>query len=101
MIIYNVTVKVDNSIAEEWVKWMKQEHMGELLNTGLFFDCRLFHLMEQDEHEGKTYVAQYFCENMEQYNTYISEHAPKMRDKGFKRFGDKFIAFRSLMKTVN
>ena len=101
MIIYNVTVKVDNSIAAEWLQWMKEEHIADVLGTGLFFDCRLCHLMEQDEHEGKTYIAQYFCESMEQYNTYISEHAQKMRDKGFKRFGNKFIAFRTLMKTLS
>lgn len=100
MIIYNVTVKVDNSIAQEWVQWMKQEHIPDLLATGLFFDCRLCYLLEQDEHEGKTYTAQYFCESMEQYNTYIAEHAQKMRDKGFARFGNKFIAFRTLMRTI-
>ena len=101
MIIYNVTVKVDNSIAGEWVKWMKEEHLADVVNTGCFFDSRLCYLLEQDEKEGKTYVAQYFCENMEQYNTYISEHAQKMRDEGFKRFGNKFIAFRTLMRTEN
>jgi hypothetical protein len=101
MIIYNVTIKVDNSIVNDWLKWMKEEHLADVVSTGCFFDSRLCHLLEQDEKEGKTYVAQYFCENMEQYNTYISEHAQKMRDKGFKRFGNKFIAFRTLMRTEN
>ncbi len=98
MIIYNVTVKVDNDIAHEWVKWMKQEHIPELMQTGLFVDYRLCRLLEQDETEGKTYTAQYFCDSMEHYNTYISEHAAKMREKGFARFGNKFAAFRTVMK---
>ena len=97
MIIYNVTIKLEKGIEKEWVEWMKQEHMPELLRTGLFVDSRLCRLLEQDEHEGKTYVAQYFCDSMEHYQTYISEYAQKMRDKGFKRFGNQFIAFRTVM----
>lgn len=101
MIIYNVTVKVNNDIAADWVKWMKEEHMPELLDTGLFSDCRLCRLLEQDEEEGVTYIAQYFCDNIQQYNTYIAGHAQTMRDKGFRRFGNGFIAFRTLMETEN
>lgn len=97
MIIYNVTVKVDKSIVEEWLRWMRQEHIPDLMKTGLFVDAKLCRLLEQDETDGKTYVAQYFLDSMEHYNSYIAEHAPRMRDKGFKRFGNKFIAFRTVM----
>jgi hypothetical protein len=98
MIIYNVTVKLTHHIHTEWLRWMKEEHMQDLINTGLFIDSRLCRLLEQDEADGVTYVAQYFCDNMDDYNDYLKTHAPTMRDKGFKKFGDQFIAFRTLMK---
>lgn len=97
MIIYNVTVKVDHTIADEWVNWMKTEHIPDLMKTGLFVDYRLCRLLEQDETEGRTYTAQYFCDSLEHYHNYIEEHAPKMREKGMKKFGNKFIAFRTVM----
>lgn len=100
MIIYNVTIKVNNDVADEWVQWMKTEHIAELLNTGLFVDCRLCRLLEQDELEGITYSAQYFCENLDNYNKYIDTYAQDMRDKGFKKFGGKFVAFRSVMEVI-
>ncbi len=100
MIIYNVTLKVDNSIAGEWVRWMKTEHMNDLMKTGLFTDCRLCHLLGQDETEGITYSAQYFCESMEQYNNYIEKFADRMREQGNKLFGGKFIAFRTVMEII-
>jgi hypothetical protein len=98
MIIYNVTVKVEKDIVPEWVQWMKHEHIPDLMRTGLFIDYRLCRLLEQDELEGVTYIVQYFCDSLEHYNTYISEHAQKMRDKAFKRFGSRFIAFRTVME---
>lgn len=100
MVIYNVTVKVDNEVADAWVRWMKTEHMADLMNTGLFVDCRLCRLLEQDEAEGITYTAQYFLESIGQYNKYIDNHAEKMREKGFKLFGGKFAAFRTIMEII-
>ena len=100
MIIYNVTIKVETGTADAWVEWMKSEHLADLMSTGLFTGHRLCRLLEQDEADGVTYSVQYFCEGMEQYNNYIDNHAEKMRDKGFKMFGGKFIAFRTVMETI-
>jgi len=100
MIVYNVTIKVVNEVADAWVKWMKTEHIAEVIGTGLFVECRLCRLLEQDEADGVTYSAQYLCNSIDDYNAYINEHAEKMRDKGFKLFGGKFIAFRSVMEII-
>ncbi len=100
MIIYNVTVKVDADAADAWVKWMKTEHMADVMSTGLFIDCRLCRLLEQDEAEGVTYAAQYMLDSIDQYNTYIDKHAQHMREKGFRLFGAKFAAFRTVMEIV-
>ena len=100
MIVYNVTLKVDHEITDAWVSWMKTEHMPELMGTGLFVDCRLCRLLEQDELEGVTYSAQYTMHGIEQYNNYIDNYAERMRDKGFKLFGGKFAAFRTVMEII-
>ncbi len=100
MIIYNVTLKVESSVCDEWISWMKEVHMPEVMGTGLFTDCRLCRLLEQDEAEGVTFAAQYFCDSLEQYNNYIDKFAQDMRERAFKLFGGKFVAFRTVMETV-
>lgn len=100
MIIYNVTIKVEHEIAADWVRWMKSEHMADLMKTGLFTDCRLCRLLEQDETDGVTYSAQYYCAGMQEYNKYIDEYAQIMRDKGNSLFGGRFIAFRTVMEII-
>ena len=100
MIIYNVTIKVSPEIDDIWVKWMKEEHMNDLIATGLFTDSRLCRLLEQDDSEGRTYSAQYFCQSLDDYHTYINEHSAAIREKGLTRFGNKFIAFRTVMEIV-
>lgn len=100
MIIYNVTIKVQHDIVDAWLRWMKEEHMQDLQRTGLFTDYRLCRLLEQDETDGITFSAQYFCDSLEDYHEYINRHANGMREKGQKKFGDKFIAFRTVMEAV-
>ena len=98
MITYNVTVKVDPSIEKEWLHWMENEHMAALFDTGCFDSYQLHKLLEQDETEGVTYVAQYYCKSLDEYHDYLENHAQKMREAGSHKFGNKFIAFRTLMQ---
>lgn len=97
MIIYNVTIKVNHAIAAEWLRWMKNEHMPQLLETGCFSGHRLFRLLEQDDTEGPTYCAQYYCDTLEQYRRYMDTHVAVMRERSLSLWGSQFIAFRSVM----
>lgn len=99
-IIYNVTVKVDAAIAESWLQWMIDEHIPEILLSKCFYDYRILRLLEVDETEGPTYAIQYLAESKADYNRYIEKHAEGMRKKSFDRWGEKFIAFRSVMAVV-
>lgn len=100
MIIYNVTIKIVPEIEAEWIAWMQQEHIPELMNTGLFTGHRFCRLLEPIETDGLTFIAQYFCPSKKEYETYIAQHAPAMREKGLQKFGDRFIAFRTVMEEV-
>lgn len=100
MILYNVTVKVNHESAAEWLRWMREEHIPDLMETGLFIEAKVFRLLETDESDGLTYAAQYFCNSMEDYQVYIERHAAAMRAKGLEKFGDKFIAFRTVMEQL-
>ena len=101
MIVYNVTIKLAHAIHTEWLQWLKDEHVPEVLQTGCFTHATVLRLLEIDDTEGPTYTIQYFAESKSLYNNYIDKHAPIMRQKSFDKWGNKFIAFRSVMQVVN
>lgn len=100
MLVYNVTIKVEHSIADAWLKWMQEEHIPEVTGTGCFTHAVMLRLIEVDETDGLTYAVQYHAESKDKYNRYIQDHATIMRQKGFDKWGSKFIAFRSVMEVV-
>ena len=100
MIIYNVTIKVEASIAGEWLKWMQEEHIPDVMKTGCFSSHRVVRLLEVDETEGPTYAIQYHADSKADYNRYIQLYAVVLREKSIQKWGDRFIAFRSVMEEV-
>ncbi len=101
MIVYNVTTKVTNAINQSWLQWIQEEHIPGIVNTGCFTHATVLQLLETDDNEGPTYVVQYFAESKSQYNRYTEKHAAGMRQKAFAKWGDQFIAFRSLMQVIH
>jgi hypothetical protein len=101
MIVYNITMKVNPDIEAEWLQWQKEEHIPEIMATGLFTAYRIFLLLEQDDTDGNTYIIQYTALSIEHYNIYINSFAPLLRQKAFERWGDQFVAFRTVMQAVN
>ena len=100
MIVYNITIKVENDIVGHWMEWQKQVHIPEILSTGLFHDHRFYQLLEQDESDGATFVIQFFASELSLYNEYIEKYAPLLRNKAFQKWGNKFIAFRTVLSSV-
>lgn len=97
-IIYNVTIKVNHSIAADWRHWMLQEHIPMLMKTGCFVDAKFYRLLEQDDTDGPTFCAQYFCAQMGDYERYLNEFAASMRAETQKLWGNNLVAFRSVME---
>ena len=101
MIIYNVTTKVSRNIASDWLKWLKEEHIPDLVQTGCFTHAVILHLIESDDEEGMTYAVQYHTESKALYKRYIDNFSEEMRKKTIHKWGDKFISFRTLMEVVH
>jgi len=101
MIIYNVTIKVTPDIAGEYLQWLQEEHLQEMMQTGLFSSYRLCRLLEPEDPEGATYVVQYHCDSIENYKSYVDEHSQRMRQKGLDKFGNKMVAFRTIMELLH
>ncbi|RYY48531.1 MAG: DUF4286 family protein [Chitinophagaceae bacterium] len=101
MIIYNVTIKVAEPIKIEWLQWLKSVHIPEVIATGCFTHAVATKLLEIDDSDGPTYAIQYHAESKALYNRYIEKYAGEMRQKSFDKWGNQFIAFRSVMEIVN
>lgn len=99
MIIYNVTVKIDNDIHDDWMDWMRSIHIPEVMATQKFIDHQVAKVLVDDE-DGITYSIQYKCESMSKLEEYYQEHAPTLQRDHAERYKDRFVAFRTLLEVI-
>jgi len=100
MYIYNVTVNIDDSVHDKWLDWMKNEHIPQMLKLGKFNNALMSKVMTQGD-SGSTYSIQYQTDSKETLDKYYKEDAELLRQEGFKKFGDKFVAFRTELDVVS
>lgn len=101
MYIYNVTINVEESIHDEWLLWMKEIHIPEMLAIGKFTNARMLKVLVEEEMGGITYAIQYTTDSKETLEKYYTEEAPRMREEGIKRFSNKFVAFRTELQLIS
>ena len=99
MILYNVTINIEHDVHEEWLKWMREVHIPEVMQTGLFIENKICKLLV-DEEQGITYSFQYTCKTLEDYKKYQTEHAPRLQADVKKKYEGKFVAFRTLLEVL-
>ena len=99
MILYNVTTSLEPAVADEWVAYMRDTHMPEVMATGYFIKNQLCHLLNEEDN-GSTYAAQYYCLSLEQLEAYQEHVAPALRGDMEKHFAGKYVSFRTVLEIV-
>lgn len=101
MVIYNVTVHVEDAIREDWLQWMQQTHIPQMLETGNFTAARICRVHAGEEIGGSTYAVQYTCSSFGQLQAYYDSHAEQMRQQTADRYGDRCLAFRTELELIS
>jgi hypothetical protein len=97
VLIYQVQVKPDASIHDDWVAWMEEVHIPEVMATGCFTKYEM--LCGQDE-GNSVYVIRYFAAHRSDYEHYASEFAAKLQLSHTERYEGKFIAQRLILEEL-
>ena len=101
MILYNITFNIEPEIKSEWHTFMKNVYLPFVLETNLFFDVKMFRLLNEAENEGITYSVQFFAHSLEMANTYLENYAPKIVEIHNESFRHKHVSFMTILESVD
>ena len=85
---YEVFMQVDSSIAEEWVEWMRTEHIPEVMQTGVFVSCQFLRVIEPPIDGHDSFRITYESKNLSSIQEYRTALSPELRKKHDERYGD-------------
>jgi hypothetical protein len=99
MILYNVTVSIDPIIVDEWLDWMRKEHIPAVMATDCFVESRISRVHGEEE-GGVTFAITYLAPNNEKMEEYKSYFAPQLQQEHSAKFAGKFAAFRTILSVI-
>ncbi|MGV3631826.1 MAG: DUF4286 family protein [Bacteroidota bacterium] len=99
MILYNVTLSIDPDIHADWLQWMREEHIPEVLATKCFTEARLSRVNGEEE-GGMTFSVMYFSPSEAMYDEYKSKFAPALQQKHTDKYAGHFAAFRTVLSVI-
>ena len=100
MILYNVTVSIDQEVSKECLDWMKEIHIPDVLATGLFLENKVARIHAEEE-GGISYSIQYLLKSWEDYNTYQMKFAAKLQKEHQDKYAQKCVAFRTVLEIIH
>lgn len=100
MYIYNVTINVQEDVHDAWLKWMKSEHIPDMLATEKFSKALMTRVLVNEEMGGITYSVQYTSPSRELLNKYYEEDAKELRSRA-KAFEGKVVLFRTELEIIS
>ncbi len=101
MYIYNVTINIDESVHDEWFKWMREKHIPDMLSLGKFSKAKMSQVMVKEEMGGITYSVQYTTDSLETLQEFYKKDASKLQNEELKLFRDKIVSFRTELKVIS
>ena len=99
MILYNVTSSVDPEVAEEWLTYMRDVHIPDVMATGFFLRSQICRMLNEEDN-GFTYATQYYCLSVEQLEEYQRVAAPGLRADLETRFPGQYVSFRTVLEVI-
>lgn len=100
MLLYNVTIGIDKGSEAEWLQFMKEKHIPDVMNTGLFVDFKMYKVLHDQEDDTISYSIQYFARRIEDVQQYLEVFAPVLIEAHRKKFDNRHVAFRTLLEEV-
>ena len=96
MLLFNVTVIVEEASATEWLNWMKDIHIPQLMETESFVSYRLLKIVDSPN-EGVSYCVQFVAENQEKHQNYLDLHEQHFIGDMYAKYPNKLVTFSTLM----
>ncbi|MBK9338435.1 MAG: DUF4286 family protein [Lewinellaceae bacterium] len=100
MLLYNVTVTIDLDVHEDWLRWMRETHIPDVMATGMFRSWRMSRMIGHEHEDSEIYSMQYLVEDMEHLRRYMDVFAPDLQRQHQQRYEGKYAAFRTVMEVV-
>lgn len=90
--IYELKIEVDAEIHSPYAAWLAT-HVAEVVKAGGFSSAAVF----KDSENPLVWIVHYHASASAVIDSYLKDHAPRLRADGLQRFGDRARVERRIL----
>ena len=99
MLLYNVTVIIEEKVADHWCDWMKNNHIPQLMDSGCFQSHQMFRIIDSPN-EGVSFSVQFTVGTERDYESFKNNFEQAFIGEMYAGYPDKLVAFSTVMEII-
>jgi hypothetical protein len=100
VVLYRVTIDVDVDVAEEWLAWMREVHVPDVLREPGFSHAVIAREEKGEGGADARFVIDYAVEGETALKRYFAEAAARLRAEHEARYGGRARASRQVLEVL-
>lgn len=100
MIIYSVTYAIEDQLEFEWVNFMKDSFIPNVMDSG-YFEEYIFTKVLAQEGTDTAYNIQYQCFNHEKLNLFIANVQQELDAMMHQKYNGRFASFFTKLEKIH
>jgi Domain of unknown function (DUF4286) len=100
MLLYNITYNIDKNEENDFLSWMQDVHIQEVMITGFPKSFKILKLLTEIDNGGVTYSIQYNFDSKDGFEVFENDYLDDLHDKVDKRYRGKYVHFASLLEEI-
>jgi hypothetical protein len=101
MYLYNITYNISEEVHEEWLRWMREIHIPEVVKEAQFSGAKLIQVLIDEDMGGITYSVQYQMSDKNLLDNYIKDKSQKFNSEMNKLFLNHYVSFSTELRVID
>lgn len=101
MLILNTTFLVSDKVQNQWLNWVREQHIPFMLSTKYFINPQIAKILSHDTADGTSYSVQFQINNRETLEKWQREFAGKFEQNCNQIFGNEALFFSTILELVD
>jgi hypothetical protein len=101
MLLYNITYNIDKNEEQDFLNWMQNIHIQDVMITGFPKSYKVLKLLTEIDNGGVTYSVQYNFDSRDGFEVFENDYLDDLHDAIDKRYRGKYVHFASLLEVVS
>lgn len=100
MLIYNTTYQLENDNARNFVIWIHEVYMPQIVENGLLKNPRLTRILSHHDQETECFSLQWEVEDTKTLHAWFVQQGDQLSKEMQNVFENKVMSFSTLMETI-